>query len=73
MVAIDALPPMHEDPFDRVLVVQALVEGITLLTTDTVVAAYPAPVRAVWKIGFQITIAQLQSPTGGLWQVQDNP
>jgi PIN domain nuclease of toxin-antitoxin system len=47
VVAIDTLPPIHKDPFDRVLIAQALVEGITLLTTDTVVASYPAPVRAV--------------------------
>jgi PIN domain nuclease of toxin-antitoxin system len=47
VVAIDALPQLHKDPFDRVLVAQALVEGITLLTRDPVVARYPAPVRAV--------------------------
>ena len=47
VVAVDTLPPLHKDSFDRVLVAQALVEGITLLTTDTVVASYPAPVRAV--------------------------
>lgn len=47
VVAIDTLPPLHKDPFDRVLVAQALVEGIILLTTDEVVACYPAPVRAV--------------------------
>lgn len=47
VVALDTLPPLHKDPFDRVLVAQALVEGIILLTTDEVVACYPAPVRAV--------------------------
>lgn len=47
VVAIDTLPPLHKDPFDRVLVAQALVEGIILLTTDEVVARYAAPVRAV--------------------------
>jgi PIN domain nuclease of toxin-antitoxin system len=47
VVAIDTLPPIHKDPFDRVLIAQALVEGITLLTTDGVVASYPAPVRSV--------------------------
>ena len=31
VVAIDTLPPIHKDPFDRALVAQALVEGITLL------------------------------------------
>ncbi|MGH8290331.1 MAG: type II toxin-antitoxin system VapC family toxin [Steroidobacteraceae bacterium] len=47
VVAIDTLPALHKDPFDRVLIAQALVEGITLLTTDEIVARYPAPVRAV--------------------------
>ena len=47
VVAIDTLPPIHKDPFDRALVAQALVEGITLLTTDAVVARYPAPVQIV--------------------------
>lgn len=47
VVAIDTLPPLHKDPFDRVLIAQALVEGIVLLTTDEAVACYPAPVRAV--------------------------
>ena len=47
VVAIDTLPPLHKDPFDRVLIAQALVEGIILLTTDGVVASYPAPVRGV--------------------------
>jgi len=47
VVAIESLPPLHEDPFDRVLIAQALVEGITLVTTDETVARYPAPVRAV--------------------------
>ena len=46
-VAIDALPPIHKDPFDRLLVAQATVEGITLLTSDAVVAQYPGPVRKV--------------------------
>jgi PIN domain nuclease of toxin-antitoxin system len=46
-VSIDSLPPIHKDPFDRILVAQATVEGITLLTTDAVVAQYPGPVRQV--------------------------
>src|SRR5271163_2857669 len=33
-VAIDLLPPIHKDLFDRILVAQAMVEGITLLTAD---------------------------------------
>ena len=46
-VAVVALPPIHKDPFDRLLVAQSAVEGILLLTTDTLVAQYPGPVRQV--------------------------
>jgi PIN domain nuclease of toxin-antitoxin system len=46
-VEIDALPPIHKDPFDRILIAQSMVEGITLLTTDAVVARYPGPVQLV--------------------------
>ncbi len=46
-VAIDGLPTIHKDPFDRLLVAQAMVEGITLLTADPLVAQYPGPVRQV--------------------------
>ena len=45
VVAIESLPPLHKDPFDRILVAQAIVEGITLLTTDSMVAQYPGPIR----------------------------
>ncbi len=45
-VAVDLLPPIHKDPFDRLLVAQARVEGLTLLTADDVVARYPGPIRA---------------------------
>ena len=44
-VGVAALPPIHKDPFDRILVSQAIVEEITLITVDQVVARYPAPVR----------------------------
>jgi len=46
-VAIDGLPPIHKDPFDRLLIAQAMVEGITLLTADDLVAQYPGPIRKV--------------------------
>jgi PIN domain nuclease of toxin-antitoxin system len=46
-LAIDALPAIHKDPFDRVLVAQAIVEGLLLLTADPVVAKYPGTVRKV--------------------------
>lgn len=44
-VAVSDLPPIHKDPFDRLLIAQAAVEGITLLTTDPIVARYPGSVR----------------------------
>jgi PIN domain nuclease of toxin-antitoxin system len=44
-VAVESLPPIHKDPFDRILIAQAIVEGITLLTVDETVMRYPAPVR----------------------------
>jgi PIN domain nuclease of toxin-antitoxin system len=46
-VALESLPPIHKDPFDRILVAQAVIEGITLLTTDSRVARYPGPIRMV--------------------------
>lgn len=45
IVAIDDLPPIHKDPFDRLLIAQAMCEGITLLTDDATVARYQGPVR----------------------------
>ncbi|MEQ8815392.1 MAG: type II toxin-antitoxin system VapC family toxin [Thalassobaculum sp.] len=44
-VQVVALPAIHRDPFDRMLVAQALVEAVTLLTVDAVLARYPGPVR----------------------------
>jgi PIN domain nuclease of toxin-antitoxin system len=46
-VAIDTLPPIHKDPFDRMLIAQATVEGITLLTDDATLAKYSGSVRLV--------------------------
>jgi PIN domain nuclease of toxin-antitoxin system len=46
-VAVSSLPPIHKDPFDRILIAQATVEGITLLTSDRQVAKYPGPIRKV--------------------------
>jgi PIN domain nuclease of toxin-antitoxin system len=37
---LQTLPPLHKDPFDRMLVAQAAVEGLTLLTTDREVKRY---------------------------------
>jgi PIN domain nuclease of toxin-antitoxin system len=39
-VLVGDLPPIHKDPFDRMLVAQARAEGIILLTSDTTVAEY---------------------------------
>ena len=44
---IDTLPSIHKDPFDRLLVAQAISEGIVLLTSDDLVAKYAGPVRLV--------------------------
>lgn len=46
-VFIDSLPPLHKDPFDRMLVAQATVEGVILLTADALVAQYPGSIRQV--------------------------
>jgi PIN domain nuclease of toxin-antitoxin system len=46
-IAVEQLPPIHKDPFDRLMLAQAMVEGITLVTSDPVVARYPGPVRQV--------------------------
>ena len=45
--ALAGLPAIHRDPFDRMLVAQAIVEGLTLLTSDPMVAKYPGPIRLV--------------------------
>jgi PIN domain nuclease of toxin-antitoxin system len=44
--ALATLPEFHKDPFDRILVAQALTEGLTLATKDAVLARYGVPV--VW-------------------------
>lgn len=46
-VAIRDLPAVHRDPFDRMLLAQANVEGILLLTSDAMLAQYQGPVRLV--------------------------
>lgn len=46
-VAVETLPPLHKDPFDRILLAQAQVEGIALLTSDDVVAQYGRLARKV--------------------------
>jgi PIN domain nuclease of toxin-antitoxin system len=46
-IAIESLPLLHKDPFDRILIAQAIVEGITLLTADPLIAQYAGPIRRV--------------------------
>lgn len=46
-VSVDSLPPLHRDPFDRLLLAQAFVEGITFLTADEQLTRYRGPVRKV--------------------------
>jgi PIN domain nuclease of toxin-antitoxin system len=44
-IAVSTLPPIHKDPFDRMLVAQAIVEGVELLTVDQQLGRYPGPIR----------------------------
>jgi len=44
---VESLPLIHKDPFDRILIAQAIAEGFTLLTADSIVAKYPGPIELV--------------------------
>ena len=44
--AVRSLPALHADPFDRMLIAQAIVEGAMLVSEDKVIARYQAPLRA---------------------------
>jgi PIN domain nuclease of toxin-antitoxin system len=46
-IAASALPLHHRDPFDRMLIGQALVEGLTVMTRDRVFGAYDVPIESV--------------------------
>ena len=46
-IAVELLPPIHKDPFDRILIAQSVVEGIMLLTSDPLVARYSGLVRRI--------------------------
>jgi PIN domain nuclease of toxin-antitoxin system len=46
-LAVRRLPPLHKDPFDRILIAQADTEGAILLTADHLVAQYPGSIRSV--------------------------
>ena len=43
MTHLAGLPALHRDPFDRLLIAQALQHGLTIATVDADVAAYPVP------------------------------
>lgn len=45
--AVATLPPLHTDPFDRLLIAQAQIEGIVLWSGDVVLSGYPGPIRVV--------------------------
>jgi PIN domain nuclease of toxin-antitoxin system len=46
-LALEHLPGLHKDPFDRILLAQAQTEAMTLLTSDEAVARYGAPALRV--------------------------
>lgn len=46
-IAVDSLPRIHKDPFDRILVAQAESDGFVLLTADLVLARYAGAIRMV--------------------------
>lgn len=46
-LAVEVLPPLHKDPFDRILIAQARAEGMLLLTADCQVSLYGDGIKAV--------------------------
>jgi PIN domain nuclease of toxin-antitoxin system len=47
VLRVPTLPPIHADPFDRILVAQAMAEGFALLSNDAKLKAYGGP---VWDV-----------------------
>ena len=45
--AVAHLPHLHKDPFDRLLLAQAMRENLTLLTADETLATYPGPILKI--------------------------
>ena len=45
--AVAHLPHLHKDPFDRLLLAQAMREDLTLVTADGLLASYPGPILRV--------------------------
>jgi PIN domain nuclease of toxin-antitoxin system len=48
VAGVFALPPIHKDPFDRMLIAQAAVEGLALVTTDAEIARYASKTLRVF-------------------------
>jgi PIN domain nuclease of toxin-antitoxin system len=46
-IAAASLPPIHNDPFDRMLIGQASTEGFVLVTSDLAITKYAGPIRHV--------------------------
>lgn len=46
VAALSGLPDLHKDPFDRILIAQAIAEGLDFVTNDEPIGAYP--VRTIW-------------------------
>ena len=46
VTALSVLPMLHKDPFDRILIAQAVAEGLDFVTNDEPIRAYP--VRTIW-------------------------
>ena len=46
VTALAALPALHKDPFDRMLIAQVIAEGLDFVTNDEHISAYP--VRTIW-------------------------
>ncbi|MCR4470521.1 MULTISPECIES: type II toxin-antitoxin system VapC family toxin [unclassified Burkholderia] len=47
VLCVEQLPAVHRDPFDRLLIAQAISEGVSLLTHDHTVARYAGPIQHV--------------------------
>ena len=43
-ITVDILPPIHNDPFDRLLIAQSIIEEITLVTADAMITRYPGSI-----------------------------
>ena len=46
VLAVELLPPIHRDPFDRILLAQAISIGASFISCDPILSQYPAPV--IW-------------------------